>query len=361
MRNTIVKVWSGEAKSVRWVLYVPLAFLSYLYRIGLYMREYMYKSGMTKTRKAIVPVISVGNITLGGTGKTPVVEKLSRMLKEKGLKPVIITRGYRRKKKGVFAVDVKNDNAQSAGDEAFMLARKTKVPVIVGKDRLAAIEEGIRSFGIDIAILDDGFQVKNLTKDVELLVIKEHGTLKNQELFPLGPCREPMQRICDAHAVLMNKGNFDGHEISFTSSIPRFNVRYKPVYLYNVKRDLIAHYNFIKGKKVTAFSGLGDNRSFFNLLKDIGAGIVHEIEFPDHHCYTNVDLKKCASFKDVECVITTEKDAVKIAHMDVPENLFYLSIEPVIEDEKKLMDLLLKKIGVQSRTVIKSQGPRIIQ
>ena len=365
MRNTIIRVWNGEAKYIRWVLYVPLAFFSYLYQIGLYVREYMYKSGVIKTGKAIIPVISVGNITLGGTGKTPIVERLSRRLKEEGLNPGIITRGYKRKKKGVFSVDIKNDTAENVGDEAFMLAKKTYIPVIVGKDRLAAIESGIRSFGIDMAILDDGFQVKNLVKDVELLVLKGNKPLKNHELFPLGPYREPLTRVRDSHAVLVNKGNLDKSVLHFTRAIPRFNIRYKPVHLYNIKRNLIAHYDFIKGKRVVAFSGLGDNRSFFNLLKDIGADVVHEIHFPDHHRYTEEDLKRCASFENMEYIVTTEKDAVKIAHMDVPENLFYLSIEAVIEDEKKLIELLLKKIGIQPRkslnTEVRGQGPPIIQ
>jgi tetraacyldisaccharide 4'-kinase len=365
MRNTIIRVWNGEAQYMRWVLYVPLAFFSYLYQIGLYMREYMYTSGVIKVEKAVIPVISVGNITLGGTGKTPVVEKLSRRLKEEGLNPGIITRGYKRKKKGVFAVDVKNDTAENVGDEAFMLAKKTRIPVIVGKNRLAAIESGIRSSGIDIAILDDGFQVKNLEKDVELLVLNGNEPLKNHELFPLGPYREPLIRLRDAHAVLINKGDLDENALYFTRAIPKFIIRYKPMHLYNVKRNLIAHYIFLRGKRVAAFSGLGDNRSFFNLLKDIGADVVHEIHFPDHHSYTEKDLKKCASFEGTECIVTTEKDAVKIAHMDIPENLFYLSIEAVIESENKLIELLLKKIGIQPRksldTGVRGQGPHIIQ
>jgi tetraacyldisaccharide 4'-kinase len=365
MRNIIIRVWNGEAIYMRWALYVPLAFFSYLYQIGLYVREYMYKSGHVKVEKAAIPVVSVGNITLGGTGKTPVVEKLSQRLKEEGLNPGIITRGYKRKKKGVFAVDIKNHTAKDVGDEAFMLAKKTHIPVIVGKDRLAAIDSGICSSGIDIAILDDGFQVKNLKKDVELLVLNGNEPLKNHELFPLGPYREPLIRVRDAHVVLINKGNLDESALYFTRAIPKFNIRYKPLHLYNIKRNLIAHYNFSKGKRVVAFSGLGDNRSFFNLLRAIGADVVHEVHFPDHHRYTQRDLEECASFKNTECIITTEKDAVKIANMDVPENLFYLSIEAVIEDENKLIELLLKKIGIQPRRFLnaglRGQGQHLIQ
>ncbi|HEX2964734.1 MAG TPA: tetraacyldisaccharide 4'-kinase, partial [Syntrophorhabdaceae bacterium] len=335
-----MKVWRGEAKYMRWILYVPLACLSFFYQTALYIREYLYRSGKIKIDKAIIPVISVGNITLGGTGKTPLVDKLSRRLKEEGLNPGIITRGYGRTKKGVFSVDPVNDNAREVGDEALMLARKTHVPVIVGSDRPAAIDNGISRFGIDIAILDDGFQVRNLEKDLELLVLNAQEPLENHELFPLGPYREPLLRVRDAHAIFVNKGDLDKNALYFTREIPKFRVRYKPLYLYDIRKKLIGHYRFMNEKRVTAFAGLGDNRSFYNLLGSMGANIVHTIDFPDHHRYTEADLLKCASHKDAEMVVTTEKDAIKIAHMDVPENMFFLCIEAEIENEDSLVAML---------------------
>ncbi|MBA4390879.1 MAG: tetraacyldisaccharide 4'-kinase [Syntrophus sp. (in: bacteria)] len=370
MRNTIIRVWNGEAKYARWILYIPLAFFSYLYQIALIVRELMYKSGAIAIEKAVIPVISVGNISLGGTGKTPVVERLSQKLKEEGLNPGIITRGYKRKKKGTFVVDIQKDTAETAGDEAFMLAKKTNIPVIVGKNRLEAIETGVRSFHIDIAILDDGFQVKNLEKDVDLLILNGKETPENHELFPLGPYREPFMRIRDCDAILINKGGSGKGVIPFAGNIPKFKVSYKPVHVYNLTKKLIAPYTYLKGARVAAFSGLGDNRSFFKLLKDIGADVVHEISFPDHHRYTARDIKKCVSFNDVDFIITTEKDAVKITHMDIPENLFYLSIEVAIENEEKLIGLLLKKIGIAPRRLISKgidsqqggfRGSKIIQ
>ncbi len=363
MRNTILRVWSREARHLRWILYVPLAFVSCLYRVGLFVREQMYKTGIVKIEKVAIPVLSIGNITLGGTGKTPVAERLSKRLQEEGFHPGIITRGYRRKKKGVFPVDVRRETAESAGDEAFMLAKKTRIPVIVGKNRLEAIERGIRSFRIDMAILDDGFQVRNLRKDFDLVLLNGKDSPGSHELFPLGPFREPPGRIRDSHAILINKGGLDKETLAYTSSIPNFRVTYKPMHLYKMKRNLITHPDFLKGKRITAFSGLGDNRSFFDLLKNIGAHVVHEMPFPDHHRYTVADLKKCASFDDVHCIVTTEKDAVKIAPMKIPENLFYLSIEAFIEDEDELIKLLLKKIGKQPDGLFMTgvRGPDIIQ
>ena len=344
----MVRVWHGEAKYARLMLYVPLACVSFFYQAALYVREYLYRSGRMKIDRAMIPVISVGNITMGGTGKTPLVDKLSRRLKEEGLNPGIITRGYGRKKKGTFGVDPANDTAGDVGDEALMLARKTHIHVIVGSNRPAAIETAISRFGIDIAILDDGFQVRNLVKDLELLVLNAQEPLENHELFPLGPYREPLLRLRDAHAILVNKGDLDRSALYFTQEIPKFRVRYRPLYLYDIKKKRIGHYRFLNGQPVTAFAGLGDNRSFYDLLRRIGADVVHRIDFPDHHRYTEADLMKCTSYDDSRLVVTTEKDAVKIAHMNVPENVFFLSIEADIENENGLVELLLKKIGVES-------------
>ncbi len=348
MRDTMVRVWNGEAKTARWLLYIPLAFISYLYQIVLMAREYMYKTGIMTTQSAPIPVISVGNITLGGTGKTPVVEQLSRRFKEKGFNPGIITRGYLRKKKGTFPVDIRKDTAETAGDEAYMLAKRTRIPVIVGKDRLKAIERGIEDCHIDMAILDDGFQVRDLKKDVDILILNGRESLGRQELFPLGPYREPAARVRSSDTILVSKSEPDSATVYFTRGIPRFRVRYRPVHLYNIKNDLIAHYNFLKKKRVLAFSGLGDNQSFFQLLKEIGANVVHEISYPDHHRYTRRDLAGMESVHGIQSIVTTEKDAVKLLGMELPENLFYLSVEARIEDEDTLMDLLLKKIGTRS-------------
>ncbi len=343
MRDVIVRIWSGEAKSARLFLYIPLACLSFMYQIALMAREYMYKTGIMKTQDSPIPVISVGNITLGGTGKTPVVERLSRKFKDKGFHPGIITRGYLRSKTGTFPVDLKNDSAKTAGDEAYMLAKRTRIPVIVGKDRLAAIECGIDRCKIDLAILDDGFQVRDIKKDVDILILNGRESLAKQELFPLGPYRDPISRVRACDAILVSKAEPDRATIYFTRGIPRFQVRHHPVHLYNVKHNVIAHYNYLKNKKIAAFSGLGDNESFFQLLRQIGATTVYETSFPDHYRYTQKDIKKIESISDVECIVTTEKDAVKLLDMELPDNLFYLSIEARIEDEDTLMELLLKK------------------
>ncbi len=344
MRNWVLKIWRGEAKYTKWLFTPPLYLLSLIYKLCMVLRKRMYDMDIMKTKEAPIPVISVGNITLGGTGKTPVVERLSKRLKEAGFNPGIATRGYKRKRGGTFIVDIEADNAEDVGDEAFMLATKTQIPVLVGADRTEAIKQGVSAFQIDVALLDDGFQSRSIKKDMEILVINNMGGKESDALFPLGPYREPATRIKDAHAILLNKGDMDDNIRRYGKGIPAFHIRYKPLYLYNMRRNLIGHHNFLKDMNALAFSGLGNNRSFFNLLREMGAKMVHEIAYPDHYAYKQGDIEKLLSFKDVEIMVTTEKDAVKLAHMDLPEHLFYLAIEVVIDREDELVELMQKRI-----------------
>ncbi|MDR2018008.1 MAG: tetraacyldisaccharide 4'-kinase [Syntrophobacterales bacterium] len=344
MRNIIIRIWNGESKHTKWLLYVPLFLLSKVYKVCLDARRRIYDLGWVPVVGVAIPVISVGNVTLGGTGKTPVVEKISVMLKEAGFRPAIATRGYKRKKKGTFLVDTKRDTAHDVGDEAYMLARNTQVPVLVGSNRAEAIDMGMKMFPIDLAVLDDGFQLKNIEKDIEVLVLNGSEGKFSRGLFPLGPYREPLERIRDADIILVNKGDLDEDMRAYTDEIPTYRMRYKPAYLYNMKFDGIVHYDFLKGKRVAAFAGLGDNRSFFNLLSDLGADVVYETCYPDHHGYTEVEVKRIASYGGIDLVVTTEKDAVKIMAMEVPDNFFYLAVTIQIEREQELFELIQNKL-----------------
>lgn len=339
----MARVWNGEARVLRLLLFLPLLLLSGLYRVALAGRESLYRAGILRTERAEIPVISVGNISLGGTGKTTAVERLSRALKERGFRPGIIMRGYGKKRPGSFAVDPKRDTADSAGDEAAMLARRTMLPVLVGKKRKEGIERGIREFGIDIAVFDDGYQVRNVRKDVEVLVLNARAGKDSLHLFPLGFLREPRRAVKRADVLLVNKGELAGRLKEEAAGIPAFRVRYRPLYLYNLKRRAMTDYRYVRGRKTLAFSGLGDNESFFGLLRDIGADLVGAVEFPDHHRYSPEDLERLASEGKAEVLVTTEKDGVKIERMEVGDNLFYLSIEAQIEDEATLVDLILNK------------------
>ncbi len=343
MRKIMVKIWNGEARAARTVFFPLLFVFSGLYGIGLKVRDRLYRRGFVKIDRSPIPVISVGNLSLGGTGKTTVVQFLSARLKERGFKPGIVIRGYKRKRAGTFFVDAAHDDARSAGDEAIMLARRTALPVIVGKDRAQGILMGFRASGLNVAILDDGYQVRKIHKDVELLVVNGREPAQALRLFPLGFLREPLEMARKADIILANKGELAQPIASFVAGKPVFRVRYRPLHLFNLERRAMVDYRYVRGRKILAFSGLGDNASFFNLLTEIGANLVKAVEFPDHYAYRAGDIERLRSFAGVEAIVTTEKDGVKIDRLGVTSEFFYLSIEAQIENEDEMIDLILKK------------------
>ena len=340
----MLSIWHGDAPLARALLFPLLFTLSLLYRAVLAARELCYLLGIFRVARPSIPVISVGNLSLGGTGKTTVVERLSRELKERGFHPGIVMLGYKKKRKGAFAVDCTTDTAESAGDEALMLARRTMLPVLVGKKRSESIQRGICGFGMDVAIFDDGFQVRNVRKDVEILILDGQAPPSALHVFPLGFLREPLEMVKKADILLVNRGELDGRVKALAAGIPVFHVRYRPLHLCRLKDRAMVDYRHIQGKKVLAFSGLGDNSSFFRLLQEIGADVVRTVEFPDHYRYRREDLRRIESLQDVEMVITTEKDAVKINGTGVRDTFFSLLIEAEIENEDALIEQVCGKM-----------------
>jgi tetraacyldisaccharide 4'-kinase len=345
MGRIMARVWKGKAPVARAFLFLPLSLLSCIYCGALIVRDVLYRSGVLRVQRVSIPVVSVGNISMGGTGKTTIVEKLCRELQDRGFRPGIITRGYRRKKGGTFVVDPRTDNAESAGDEAFMLARRTMLPVIVGTNRARAIACGIEESGIDVAVLDDGFQVRDLYKDVEVLVTngKEHDNALH--LFPLGFLREPLEAARRADVLIVNKGGEVNDRMKpYASAVPVFHMTYRPLHLHNIKRAAVVDFRAMDGKKVIGFAGLGDNSAFFALLRRLGADLVRTVEFEDHHRYDEGDMRRLASFDDAQMVVTTEKDAVKLDRGLARDSLFYLAVEAQIEEEHALVDMVQNKV-----------------
>lgn len=344
MTNVVLKIWKGESRYGKWFLFPLLYCLSKVYGFCLLIRNLLYGLNALKVDEVPIPVLAVGNITMGGTGKTPLVEKLSQTLRKMGFSPGIITRGYKRKRKGTFAVDAIRDKAADVGDEAWMLAKKTKVPVVVGHRRALAIVEAMRVGDVNFAILDDGYQVKNLKKNIDVVVLKGGRTYESLDLFPLGPCREPIGRLSDADAILINHGEISQEMAQAIRGIPTFRMEYCPLHLYNLKHNLITHYNILKEKKILAFCGIGDDRSFFDLLRSLGARIVQEVSFEDHHDYSDREIEEIAGFKEANLIVTTEKDAVKVSGMSIPDNLFYLAIEVRIDREESFVEVIQRKL-----------------
>jgi len=345
MHRLIKEHWYNRDRKKNQFLSFLLLTLSEIYKGGLFIREFFLKN--RRVERVPIPVVSVGNLSVGGEGKTPLVMKIASFFIESGFRPAVITRGYRRKRRGVFSVNIDEDDPRTCGDEPYLLARNLKCPVVVGRKRKEAIKKAIDDYGVNVAILDDGFQVRTLKKDVEIVVIKTTRNSLNFDLFPFGPMREPIENIRRSDLIVLNEGlrknQFFDFPQSLSGSIPLFRSWFKVLNLCNIRSGIYKDYNQLRGMEVVAFSGLGDNDSFFNLLADIGAKIKVTVSFPDHHFYTKRDIKRITREK-AEIYVTTEKDAVKLERLHVPDTFYYLTVHMAIEKEKEFFSTILNLI-----------------
>lgn len=342
------------------VLLSPLYFISLLYGAAVKIRLALYSSGFLKTRVIGCKALSVGNITVGGTGKTPTVELIARRLQERGLRPAIISRGYKRKGKGIGIVSDGKDlllSPAEAGDEPYMLARRLRnVPVLVGADRYALGTYALERFPLDVLILDDGFQHIQLKRDLDILIVDGEKGFGNSRLLPRGPLREPLSGIGRSGLVLINKTSTADTEIigaiikNHTEPV-LFKSRYRAVSLVPLHSGEKKDVDLLSGAKVLALSAIAVPSSFLNLIYSLGAKIVSEVSFEDHHSYTPGELKTVrerAKMDGAEFVVTTEKDAVKLEQIDSNNDIpiYYLEIGLDMNGkEKEFIDSVISRIS----------------
>lgn len=325
----------------------PLVVVSWVYGVGVWIRAILYQRGLFKTRQLPCRVMSVGNITLGGTGKTPLVAVLARELLKQGMHVGILSRGYKGSKEkhgGVLSDGTRIYlTPAEAGDEPFMLAQMLSgVPVLVGKKRYEMGIHAHERFGLDVLILDDGFQHLRIKRDVDIVLIDAQRGFGNGRLFPRGPLREPLRCLRRASMFILTKAEppqsldaIEGVLRHYAPAIPRYHSRYKPIALMEGGVGKVLPPQFIEGKKVLAFAGIADPGYFVYLLQGLGAKVVHEMHFSDHHQYTPEDMRILGEYKDtVDCYVTTEKDYVRLQAIplnDLP--IFVLTIEQEISEE----------------------------
>ena len=299
--NWVARVWYGDSALV-WLL-VPF---SWLYAIVVACRRYGYRQQILKSRDVGVPVIVVGNITVGGTGKTPLTIWLARALTERGFSPAIVSRGYRGNT-GPIPVEVtlKSDPA-TVGDEAILLRAEIKCPVVVHPDRVAAALRAVE-LGADVIIADDGLQHYRMAREFEIAVVDGERGIGNGRLLPAGPLREKPQRLASVDKVVVQ-----GRD-SLSASIASYSSRQPPVYFAlepNAIRRLngseIGNFADFHGQKVHAVAGIGNPERFFKLLESRGM-LVTRHPLPDHAMISVDDVV----FNDDLPVIMTRKDAVK--------------------------------------------------
>jgi len=274
-----------------------------------------------------VPVICIGNLTMGGSGKTPVALHVGRMLKDKKIAAFYVSRGYGGRLKGPVRVNAQKHSAEEVGDEPLLLAGV--LPTVVAKDRLQGALYAMQK-GAKVIVMDDGFQNNAIAKSLSLLVVDGSVGFGNGRIFPAGPLREdPALGLARAHAVVV---------INRTTRVPAFPAE-KPVLLARTqpKDDTLA----LKGKKLAAFCGLAYPHKFFDMLSSLGALVVEKTAFADHHPYTASDMRKLMARANPKqaALITTAKDFVRIPQ-EYRECVAVLDMELAFDNEPLLAGIL---------------------
>ncbi len=313
-----------------------LHFFSLLHRSGCRIKNWLYKRNIFKPKRAPLPVISVGNITFGGSGKTPLVLHLLTFLIKKGYKPALITRGYKGnwEKRGGILSDGKSvlGNWQDAGDEAFMIASNIpQAGVFIGKNRLFSCLNA-KTSGFELAVLDDGFQHSRLHRDTDIVLYdsRERASL-----------REPVSSLGRAEILLLERGPHSQEKESLKKSFPQsaifeYSVESKGFFKVRGKKEVSGEE--VQGKRIIAFCGIARPERFLDLLHKEGIIPVDFLTFSDHYPYPLHALEKISKkFKklNADAIITTEKDMVKIAQSDALHGipLYYLKIDLRLDDE----------------------------
>jgi len=311
------------------------------------MRRTWYARRPERRRRLHHSVISVGNLATGGSGKTPVVAAVAGLLRNRGERPAILTRGYARREStdGVLVVSDGErvlEPVSRSGDEPQLLARTVSgVPVLVSSDRYIAGVFAERQFGVTVSILDDGFQHVQLERDIDLLLVSM--TDLQERVLPSGHLREPLDAARFANALLVTGTEEDvahvagalGHQTAFRV-VPRYGA------LRRVGRVRSDAPSTDPPERILAFAGIARPERFFNALRSLGYDVARELTFRDHHWYTAADLdaiQRAARDANASLIVTTEKDAVR-CDLDVAVLPMTVQIEPAAEFESWLMGRL---------------------
>lgn len=360
------------------VLLALLRAMSVVYGLGVSIKLALYRFGILKSYRLPCKVISLGNITVGGTGKTPTAQRLAAMIRDMGQRVVILNRGYRASWKGEVGVVSDGNNiymsATEAGDEAYLLAKSLPgVPVLIGRNRYITGDYAVNHLQAEVIILDDAYQHWLLQRDLDIVLIDSLNVFGNNCLLPRGTLREPLANLNRANAFLLTKVDQATGQAKQTirKTLAKYNKEALIVESTHTPQCFIEIAEWskgicsehvplttIQGRSILPFSAIGNPSSFEKTITDLGGLVIDAVRYPDHHDYTLADMQwimQKAIDNHVSALITTDKDAVKIPtefiHSERSIPVYVLSIEVRFHDGfEKLMDMIETVVKPYSNT-----------
>ncbi len=298
-----------------------------IYKMGIRIRNGLYKKGILKVKEINgVKIVSIGNITLGGTGKTPLTIFLANKLKSKGYRVGVVSRGYGGKNREAPLV-VSNGKEilsipEEAGDEPILIAKKSpKIPVCVYKERYLAAKILVERFGVNLILMDDGFQHLRLKRDLDIVLLGSPHGIGNEHIFPRGPLREDPSSLRRADGIVITSYgtelNLLENTYPFLKDMPIFFCNITPSFFWRLRtfEGDIWPLSYINNMRVVLISGLARPSGFESIIRSLGADIMKHFAFPDHHMFRSRELKKISAWalrNGADLIITTEKDYVRI-------------------------------------------------
>jgi len=345
--NRIIRIIHGDIRTkTDRAIAALLHLLSVLYGFGVTVRLFLYRHRFLRQQLPGCPVISIGNITVGGTGKTPVTEMFARSLRKGGRKVAILSRGYKKKRNRRLArqPEVVSDGrkvyltSEQAGDEPYMLAKNLDgVAVLVDKKRLRSSEYALKKTGADILLLDDGFQYLKLGRQHDIVLIDCTNPFGYNRLLPRGLLREPLSGLKRADFVFITKREKLDSVRDLRKKIHRYSPKaeilecvHDPQYFEDLYSGEKFSLSYLKKRKIAALSAIADPEGFEDTLKRLGADIVISRRFIDHHRFTKKEIESLISEsieQGIDIIVTTEKDAVRIPRTGERLRMVYLRVE----------------------------------
>ena len=332
----IQRIWY-EGSSAYWLL-LPL---SWLYAGLMAVRRILYERGVIRVADLHIPAVVVGNITVGGTGKTPVAIWLARRLRERGMRPGIVSRGYHGSVRSSPLQVTADSNPDSAGDEAVLMAKRSACPVVVHPNRVLAAQE-LSKLGVDVVIADDGLQHYRLGRQYEIVVIDGVRGFGNGRLLPAGPLREPVARLKSVDRALVNRTVMRS-ELAVSQlpeSLPVTDFYLKGTTARSLDDSEEAPLARFSGREVHAVAAIGNPGRFFTFLESHGMQVIEHV-FPDHAKLSEEDLR----YDDGLDVLMTEKDAVKCTDLQVSK-CWYVPVRVEVDQPQDWLDELQKRLSV---------------